>query len=128
MADIYPEDISVDEISEALPVVENISGENQQQRQRPQNERRNPDRREAKDHFNELAQAAEVTHRLRDRKGRRCLYCVYREGDEVYVDIVVLDKQGRPASTKRRCITHEPYLKWLERIDEGEGMVLDRLS
>ncbi|HNW91867.1 MAG TPA: hypothetical protein PKM88_03040 [bacterium] len=76
-------------------------------------------------HFAELARAVEQAHRRLVAAGSRYRFCVYRAGDEVFIDLVVLGTDGRIFSSRQKNITREQFTQWLENIDKGEGMFFD---
>ncbi|NIA15357.1 MAG: hypothetical protein GWP08_14905 [Nitrospiraceae bacterium] len=99
-----------------------VGGRNRRQRR----QRRDSD--EAKDHFNELAKEAEVVHRILHAQDSPYRLCVYRKGERVFIDVVLLNDKGAIVSITTREITHQPVCKWLQNMDSEEGLLLDRLA
>ncbi|MBN2144535.1 MAG: hypothetical protein JW774_07920 [Candidatus Aureabacteria bacterium] len=80
---------------------------------------------ENKSHFDELSRAAEQAHHLLIKNKSPYRFCVYQEGEEIMIDIVRLDSNGAIRDTVRKNITHEDFFKWLEHIENGEGLIVD---
>ncbi|MFH0920013.1 MAG: hypothetical protein V1913_06585 [Fibrobacterota bacterium] len=80
---------------------------------------------EAKDHFIQLTKAAADSNAILVSKKSPYRFCVYREDQEVFIDIVILDSGGKIAAIKKKNITHDEFVKWLRHIEEREGLFLD---
>lgn len=80
---------------------------------------------EAKDHFEELAEAAEEAHKLLIRNRSPYRFCVYRKGEEVLIDVIVLDESGKTRAVMAKEISHDQFTKWLGAIESGEGLFFD---
>jgi hypothetical protein len=80
---------------------------------------------EAKDHFGQLARDAETANKVLVRKKSPYRFFVYREKDEVFIDVVVLDRNGRAQYVRKKNITHEEFQKMLQDIEDKEGLVID---
>ena len=103
------------------PVEEESEGKRQRSRQRQQTRKKE----EAKDHFQELARAAETAHVTLVENRSPYRFCVYRQGDDVFIDIVLLNKQGKIIETIKKNITHEEFHKILQEINTKEGLFFD---
>ena len=66
--------------------------ENQNQKRKQQ---KYPEKQEAKDHFEELTKAVAAAHVTLVENNSPYRFCVYRENDEIFIDIVHLSKQGK---------------------------------
>lgn len=99
-----------------------VGGQNRRKR------RQRPDSEEAKDHFDELAKEAEVVHKVLDAQDSPYRLCVYRKGEQVFIDVVLLNEKGAIVSITTREITHQPVCKWLQNMDSEEGLLFDRLA
>jgi len=84
------------------------------------------ERDEAKDHFEQLANTAELANKALLQEQSRYRFCIYRKGEDVYIDVVILDENGEVASIVQKEITHEDFARWLAHIEEEEGLVLDK--
>jgi uncharacterized FlaG/YvyC family protein len=77
---------------------------------------------EAGDHFQQLSKAAEFAH---DTLKRDYRFSIYQEGEEVFIDIVIVDEDGTVKETKKMNITHEEFTTWLNHIEQGNGLFFD---
>jgi len=100
--------------------------------QKDHSDRRNQGRRkpfvrpdETKDHFGELSKAAELAHEILVRTHSPFRFCVYKENGEVFIDLVILDANGKIGSIRKQKITHEQFFKWIEHIQDREGFFID---
>lgn len=94
-------------------------------RQPDRQPRRPPPEEEAKDHFAELARAAEAAHRKLELKKSPYRFCVYRVGDQVFIDLLLLGPDGKSREVKAKNITHDKFARWLTHIEQGEGLFFD---
>lgn len=82
-------------------------------------------RGEAQFHFKELSLAAKEEQKEPAPEGPKHRLSVYRQGDEMFIDIVMLDEQGGVKSVEREKITHDTYVIWLNHIEEKQGLLFD---
>ena len=83
-------------------------------------------RDEAKGHFEELSDAAERAHRKLEQMDSPYRFCVYEKDGQVYIDIVLLDAEGKISEVVKKNITHSEYSSWIEHIESGKGLLIDR--
>lgn len=105
---------------EAVHPKQDVSNEEQKKKQN-----QSPFKEQNKDHFKELADAVEVIHKILIEKNVPYRFCVYREQDEIMIDIVKLNSLGKIIKTIKRNITHEDFYKWIEHIENQDGLVFD---
>ncbi len=82
-------------------------------------------RDEVKKHFSELAEAAEKLHEILVEKRSPYRFCVYMEGDEVLIDMVVLGEDGKIKDLQKKNITHAEFMTWMEHVEKAEGLLID---
>ena len=82
-------------------------------------------REEAGNHFQQLSKAAELAHDVLEKSNSPYRFCVYQEGEEVFIDIVVVDDNGEIKETRKTNITHEEFTTWLNHIEQGNGLFFD---
>jgi hypothetical protein len=82
-------------------------------------------RDEAGNHFQQLSKAAELAHDVLVKNNSPYRFCVYQEGEEVFIDIVIVDDVGKILETKKTNITHEEFTTWLNHIEQGDGLFFD---
>lgn len=86
-------------------------------------EKRNED--EAKDHFNELAETAERIHKILADKNCPYRFCVYREQNEIFIDLVILNEKGAIDKTIKKNITHQEFSDIIKHIETLDGFLVD---
>jgi len=104
-------------------------GFSQQDKQKPKHKQNAQGRMdsedEAKDHFDAIAKSAERAHLLLEEKKSPYRFCVYRDNNEIFIDLVVLDNKGLVKNTIKRNITHREFSEILKNIEKLDGLVLD---
>jgi len=94
-------------------------------KQKKQQEDRN---NQARYNFELLAKAAEESHAILLKEKSPYRFCVYREGDDVFIDVVILDKEGKIKDIKKKKITYDEFTTWLAHIHGGQGLLIDETS
>ncbi|MBN2241851.1 MAG: hypothetical protein JW793_04110 [Acidobacteria bacterium] len=79
----------------------------------------------AKYNFEHLAEAAEESHAILLKEKSPYRFCVYREQEDVFIDVVILDEEGRIKDIKKKKITYDEFTTWLTHIHAGRGLLLD---
>lgn len=82
----------------------------------------------AKDNFERLAQAAEDAHEILVKENSPYRFCVYWEGEDVFIDVVILNKEGKIKDITKKKITHDEFTTWLAHIERGRGLLIDETS
>jgi hypothetical protein len=82
----------------------------------------------AKYNFEHLARAAEESHRVLLKEKSPYRFCVYREEDDVFIDVVVVDKEGKIKDIRKKKITYDEFTTWLNHIHGGRGLLVDETS
>ncbi len=80
---------------------------------------------EAGDHFQQLSNAAKLANDTLERDKSPYRFRVYQEGDDVFIDIVIVDDDGTIKEAKKTNITHEEFTTWLNHIEQGNGLFFD---
>ncbi len=101
---------------------------NPEGRQKKKDQERRDEKDEVADHFQELAAAAERTHSLLEKSGSPFRFCVYQQGDQVFIDLVILSEDGKVKEIKKQDITHQEFSTWIKAIEEGEGLFFSDVS
>lgn len=76
-------------------------------------------------HFATLTNAAEIAHQQLKTQDAPYRFCVYRQADQILIDIVMLDEKGVIEQTLRRNITHSTFDRMLRQITEGRGLIFN---
>ncbi len=92
---------------------------------RKKDQREDKHRDEAGNHFQQLAEAAELAHTVLEKNNSPYRFCVYQNGEEVFIDIVIVDEDGKIKEIKKKNITHDEFSTWLNHIEQGEGLFFD---
>lgn len=100
-------------------------GQRQPQRPRPPRKEEAEDEDEAAEHFNELAAAAEAAHRRLVEMDSPYRFCIYRREGEIYIDLILIDEEGEMVREVNKAITHEQFRRWLDAIEQGEGLFFE---
>ena len=102
------------------------SFEEQQQPRRKKKKKRDRRREdEAKDHFAELTKQMEQIHKQLQANNSPYRFCIYQEGDEVFIDLVILDERGKTKKTIKRDITHQEFSEIIKNIEKLDGIILN---
>lgn len=80
---------------------------------------------EVKDHFKELSDAALRIHKVLEEKKSPFRFCVFKERDEIFIDIVILDGQGKIGKIIKKNITHQEFLDIIKNIETLDGVIVD---
>jgi len=80
---------------------------------------------EAKEHFDELSQVAEQVHELLLSKNLPYRFCIYKEDNEIFFDLVVIDDKGTPQKTVKKNITHQEFSELIKNIENLDGLFMD---
>ncbi|MFQ5559832.1 MAG: hypothetical protein ACE5FU_04495 [Nitrospinota bacterium] len=86
--------------------------------------RKQENREEAKDHFDELSGAVEKAHEDLAKSGSRYRYCIYKSKDNILLEVVVL-AAGSAKRVKILDITCRGREEILKMIQTGEGLIVD---
>jgi hypothetical protein len=82
-------------------------------------------RDEAGNHFQQLYKAADIANDVLKKDKSPYRFRVYQEGEEVFIDIVIVDDDGTIKEAKKTNITHEEFSTWLNHIEQGNGLFFD---
>jgi hypothetical protein len=92
-------------------------------RQQPQRQSR-----ETKDYVHTITRAAEASNEKLARLNLPYRFYVYTEGEEVFINAVVLDAAGKIISAKKKNISHQDFERLIEDVSQIEGLFLDRTA
>lgn len=77
---------------------------------------------EAAAHFESLKTAADLANSELEKKNLPYRFYIYREFDEIFVNLVLLDKNGNIVEVKKKNITHQEFADLIQNIQNGEGL------
>lgn len=97
----------------------------EKQRKEPQHERQEKENDEAGEHFEALRETARLVNGELEAKRSPYRFYIYRENDDIFINLVRLDRYGRIAEVKKKNITHREFTDLIARIEQGEGLLFD---
>jgi len=80
---------------------------------------------EVKDHFDELTTIAERINKILESKKSMNRFCIYRDNDEIFIDLVILNEDKKITKTIKRNITHQEFSETIKNIEELDGFIVD---
>jgi uncharacterized FlaG/YvyC family protein len=99
-------------------------GEKHEQQKKDKQQQHNPFR-ESKDYVHTITKAAEASNEKLVRLNLPYRFSVYSEGDEVFIDIVVRDENGKTVTEKKKNISHDEFARLIEDVSQIEGLFFD---
>ncbi|MBN2038303.1 MAG: flagellar protein FlaG [Chitinispirillaceae bacterium] len=118
-----PEDSRVEEVSGIRKVYNEERGDKDSSRK--EQKRKRP-KRHPKEYMHTIGTAAKESNEQLARKGLPYRFCVHESGDEVIIDLVLLDSNGKIEKEIRRNITNEDFDRMIENISSLEGLFFDK--
>lgn len=76
------------------------------------------------DHFQEISASVELAHQALERKHSPYRFRVYREDNEVFIDIILLDDHGG-STIVRKNITDQEFSNIIKNIETLDGILID---
>ncbi len=77
---------------------------------------------EAAAHFESLKNAADLANRELEKKNSPYRFYIYREFEEIFINLVLLDGNGNILEVKKNNITHREFNDLINNIQNGEGL------
>ena len=68
-----------------------------------------------------------MNRELEEKKSPYRFY-IYREFDDIFINLVRLDSNGKIAEVKRKNITHQEFADLIKQIQQGEGLFFDSIG
>ncbi len=84
-----------------------------------------PPKKDAREYFHTLEKAAEKSNEYCAKKGLPYRFRVYLENNDVFIDVVVLDRDGNVIEEKRKNISHEDFARIIDDVTNIEGLFFD---
>ncbi len=98
-----------------------------QKREHP-HEQREKENDEAGEHFESLRETAGLVNGELEAKKSPYRFYIYREYEDIFINLVRLDQNGRIAEVKKKNITHREFNDLITRIHQGEGLLFDSIG
>ena len=95
-------------------------------RHRRHDTKEQPSPRSTKQFLHTISKAVERSIQVLKERGLAFRFAVYQEGEEVFIDLLRLDRNGAVAETIRKNITYEDFSRWIEDVSQIEGVFIDR--
>jgi len=83
---------------------------------------------EVKDCVADIVSMVEGANGQLEIQGSPYRFNVRREGNEVFIDIIITDRKGNILSVREKNITHEKFMEAVEHIHKREGLFFDQLG
>ena len=87
-----------------------------------------PPKKDAREYFPTLEKAAAGSNDYCAKKGLPYRFRVYLENNEVFIDVEVLDKEGKVLEEKRKNISHDDFARLIEDVTSIEGLFFDETA
>lgn len=113
---------------ERLPPLKNNELPHTDEKNRRHPYEKPPNHREAKDFFHTIEKAAENTNAVLIKKQSRYRFRVYRDNNDVMIDLVIMDEKGSVITEIKKNITHEDFVKMIDDVVLGEGLFFDSMA
>lgn len=96
-------------------------------RQRKEHQHQQPFK-EAKDYLHTIAKAAEVSNAKLAAAHVPYRFCIYEENNEIFINVVCLDKNGTVVKTQKTNISHKDFERLIEDVSLIEGLFVDKIA
>jgi len=98
----------------------------EKKKRKPQKKKKNKSHDdEVKDHFDDLTQATDRINKILQSKKSLNRFCIYRKDKDIFIDLVILDKNNKITNTIRKNITHQEFTETIKNIEELDGFIVD---
>lgn len=112
-----------DMVSSRDPVVDS-----EKHKREPSQERREKENDEAGEHFESLKETAGLVNAELESKKSPYRFYIYREYDDIFINLVRLDDNGKIAGVRKKNITHREFNDLIKQIQQGEGLLFDSIG
>jgi hypothetical protein len=84
--------------------------------------------KQPRDYIHTIVKAAEASNEKLVKRNLPYRFTVYSEGDQVFIDLIVLDPGGKVISEKKKNISHQDFERLIEDVSQIEGLFFDRTA
>jgi len=81
---------------------------------------------EAGGHFEILKKSVDLINAELERKNSHYRLYLFRENEDIFINLVRLDGGGEIVEIKRKNITHQEFNELIGHLEKGEGLIIDR--
>jgi hypothetical protein len=99
------------------------SDQHKKGRQQPDQEQK-----DSKEFFHTISKAAEASNEKLARLKLPYRFRVYTQGDDLFIDVVVLDQNGNIVAEKKKNLSHQDFDRLIEDVSQIEGLFVDRMA
>ncbi|MCP3940289.1 MAG: hypothetical protein GY710_02245 [Desulfobacteraceae bacterium] len=104
--------------------LENIPEKRQKlQRFNKRKQKKRPRHHFVKRNIQALTKIADEAHEELQAMNSPFRLCVYQEGDEVFIDVVAMDKSGNTIQVFRHDITNDEFEDLIHQLKTGRGLM-----
>ncbi|OVE73681.1 hypothetical protein BVX93_01030, partial [bacterium B13(2017)] len=94
--------------------------------QKDNNDQKNPQKDTASQHFQELTKVAEKAHEELVKHNSPYRFCIYKENNNIFIDIVLLNNENTIIKITKKNISLEYFSHILEEIHQGKGLFIEK--
>jgi hypothetical protein len=80
---------------------------------------------EAGGHFESLKKSADLINEELEMKGSRYRFYIYKESEDIFINLVRLGVNGEVVEVNKKNITHQEFAELIKRLENGEGFIID---
>ncbi|MBN1759513.1 MAG: hypothetical protein JW863_14385 [Chitinispirillaceae bacterium] len=91
-----------------------------------QQQRRPP--KKVRDYFHPLSKAVEVSNERLKERNLPYRFKVFKRWGEVYIELYLLDEQGKVKEKQRKNISHSDFNRIIEDVSMVEGLFFDHMA
>jgi hypothetical protein len=81
-----------------------------------------------RDYLQTIVKATEASNEKLVKLKLPYRFCVFAEGSDIFIDLVVLGKDGKIVSEKIKNISHQDFARLIEDVSQIEGLFLDKTA
>lgn len=80
---------------------------------------------EVEEHFQELIKTIDIINNDLETKNKLYRFDAVKNGTEIYIEVIFIDKEGGIIESQTRKITHQNFQEIIADIDQGEGLLFE---
>ncbi len=112
---------------EGITPIKGLGDASQQKKKKPGN-RNFGIVKESKDYVKTIITAVEASNKKLISLHLPFRFYAYTQGEEIFIDVLVLDFDGHIISEKKRNISHQDFERLIEDVSQIEGLFVDKTA
>jgi hypothetical protein len=112
--------VPIDAVEGTRPSFERDSQEKQQQQRQKQ--------KKVRDYFRPLSKAVEASNQRLTEKSLPYRFRVFKRWGEVYIELFLLDENGKIKEKQRKNISQSDFNRIIEDVSQVEGLFFDHMA